>query len=305
MQTRQLEYFIAVCETLNFTKAAQKFFISQTAITQQIKALENELGVELFYRNNRHVEISPAGKSFLEDANAIVRRLSDAKTRMQGKDAQLTGTLKIGYVEGYEKVGLSNILADFHEKYPNVFIPLERDNVPNLYDHVLSNEFDLIFNLKFFIDKFPDVEFVDFETFPMRAIVPVSHPLAHRNLIKPKELDGAPLITMKSDNSRYGQDPTIMKFFTDADMIPNVQYVSSDVETSILSVAAGLGFALLPGYITDHINSNDRVTVLPIEGMEKRMTIVVAWNKKNKNPLIKTFLDTINGFRANLENPTS
>ena len=73
MQLRQLEYFIAVAEHLNFTKAAQQFYISQTAVTLQIKALEEELGVTLFHRSNRKVELTPAGKTFLEDANAILR----------------------------------------------------------------------------------------------------------------------------------------------------------------------------------------------------------------------------------------
>lgn len=73
MQIRQLEYFVAVAEQLNFTKAAKQFYISQTAVTLQIKALEEELGVVLFYRTNRKVELTPAGKTFLdEDRKSVV-----------------------------------------------------------------------------------------------------------------------------------------------------------------------------------------------------------------------------------------
>ena len=94
MQIRQLEYFVAVSEHLNFTKAAKQFYISQTAVTQQIKALEQELGAELFIRNNRHVELTPAGKTFLEDARAIIKRTQDAMIRARQADTVFTGNLR-------------------------------------------------------------------------------------------------------------------------------------------------------------------------------------------------------------------
>ena len=86
MQIRQLEYFLAVCEHLNFTKAARQFYISQTAVSLQIQTLEEELGVRLFNRTNRRVELTPAGRTFQEDARAILRRTKDAMERARRAD---------------------------------------------------------------------------------------------------------------------------------------------------------------------------------------------------------------------------
>lgn len=73
MNTKQLEYFISVAENLSFTKTAEKFYISQTAVTQQIKALEEQINVTLFTRSKRHVELTPAGKVFLSEARTIIK----------------------------------------------------------------------------------------------------------------------------------------------------------------------------------------------------------------------------------------
>ena len=132
MQIRQLEYFVAVSEHLNFTKAAKQFFISQTAVTQQIKALENELGVTLFYRNNRRVELTPAGRTFLDDAKAILRRTRDAMERAKRADTVFTGNLNIGFIKGFEKTNLSDLLAEFHVQYPNISFTLTRENVAEI-----------------------------------------------------------------------------------------------------------------------------------------------------------------------------
>ncbi len=73
MNTKQLEYFISVAENLSFTKTAEKFYISQTAVTQQIKSLEEQINVTLFTRSKRHVELTPAGKVFLSEARTIIK----------------------------------------------------------------------------------------------------------------------------------------------------------------------------------------------------------------------------------------
>jgi len=93
MNTRQLEYFVSLAETLNFTKTAQKFFISQTAVTKQIKILEYSLDTKLFNRNNHHVELTPAGNVFLAEAKAILQRIEEATERVR-----LTTIGFVGYI---------------------------------------------------------------------------------------------------------------------------------------------------------------------------------------------------------------
>lgn len=290
MQIRQLEYFVAVSEHLNFTKAAKQFFISQTAVTQQIKALENELGVTLFYRNNRRVELTPAGRTFLDDAKAILRRTRDAMERAKRADTVFTGNLNIGFIKGFEKTNLSDLLAEFHVQYPNISFTLTRENVAELYDGILDRNLDVIINLQYSMDDLDDMDFQIVRHYPLLAVMPASHPLSHRTSIKRSELKGYPLVDIKKNENRYGETATIMKAFTSAGFLPNVQYISDDIETSLLAVAAGLGYALLPSYITDSLSMKEKVIAVPIENEEKKMTVITAWHRENKNPALQRFL---------------
>ena len=292
MQIRQLEYFVAVSEQLNFTKAARQFFISQTAVTQQIKVLEEELGVRLFDRNNRRVVLTPAGKTFLEDAKAILRRTRDACDRAKRADTVFTGKLDIGFVKGYEKTNLSDVLSDFHVHYPNITLTLTRENVAELYDGILNKNLDVILNIRYSMDDLEDIEFQIVRQYPLLAVMPASHPLSHRISIQRSELKGYPLVDIKKSEDRYGETATILNAFTSAGFLPNVQYVSDDIETSILAVAAGLGYALLPSYITDTLTMREKVIAVPIEGEEKKITIIAAWHKDNRNPALRKFLDS-------------
>lgn len=296
MQLRQLEYFIAVSEHLNFTKAAKQFYISQTAVTLQIKALEEELGVTLFQRTNRKVELTPAGKTFLDDARAIIRRAKDAAERAKKADTGLTGHLRFGYIKGYEKTFLPDVLSEFHTTYPNISLALYRDNVAELYDGIFSGDLDLIFNILYSFDDMEDMkemEYVLLKEYPLLAVMPVSHPLSHRTSIRREELKGYPLVDIKKNEDKYGEVKTITNAFAKAGFLPDVQYVSDDIETSILAVAAGLGYALLPSYITDSIAIREKVTVIPLEGEERQIPVIAAWNKENTNPARERILEII------------
>ena len=301
MQLRQLEYFIAVSEHLNFTKAAKQFYISQTAVTLQIKALEEELGVTLFQRTNRKVALTPAGKTFLDDARAIIRRAKDAAERAKKADTGLTGHLNFGYIKGYEKTFLPDVLSEFHTTYPNISLSLYRDNVAELYDGIFGQDFDLIFNILYSFDDMEDMremEYVLLKEYPLLAVMPVSHPLSHRTSIRREELKGYPLVDIKKNEDKYGEVKTITNAFAKAGFLPDVQYVSDDIETSILAVAAGLGYALLPSYITDNIAIREKVTVIPLEGEERQIPVIAAWNKENANPARERFLEIVR--QANL-----
>ena len=301
MQLRQLEYFIAVSEHLNFTKAAKQFYISQTAVTLQIKALEEELGVTLFQRTNRKVALTPAGKTFLDDARAIIRRAKDAAERAKKADTGLTGHLNFGYIKGYEKNFLPDVLSEFHTTYPNISLSLYRDNVAELYDGIFGQDFDLIFNILYSFDDMEDMremEYVLLKEYPLLAVMPVSHPLSHRTSIRREELKGYPLVDIKKNEDKYGEVKTITNAFAKAGFLPDVQYVSDDIETSILAVAAGLGYALLPSYITDNIAIREKVTVIPLEGEERQIPVIAAWNKENANPARERFLEIVR--QANL-----
>ena len=117
MNLNQLEYFVNAAETLNFTSTAKKFYISQTAITQQIKALEEHLGEELFYRKNKKLSLTPVGKVFYQECKAILIRTSDALEKVHLAANGIIGDLRIGVIDGYEKTNISDSIRNFHNEF--------------------------------------------------------------------------------------------------------------------------------------------------------------------------------------------
>lgn len=145
MNMNQLRYFIGVAEYQSFTKAAGSYYITQTAITQQIRALENHLGVQLFDRNTRPVRLTPEGSVFLREAKAVLERVEQAEHRVREASVGLVGSLKIGYIKGYERSSLSDRLRSFHNKYPNILISCYRWDTGILENGLQKGDYDIIF----------------------------------------------------------------------------------------------------------------------------------------------------------------
>ena len=292
MQSRQLEYFVAVAEELSFTRAARRLFVSQSALSQQLRTLERELGCRLIERDNHHVTLTPAGRSFLEDSQAILARTRQAVERARRSEEGISGSLAIGYIKGYERTNLADMLYSFHESHPKVQLSFLRKNVAELYDALRREDIDVAINLFYSSEHMEDIQWQGLRSWPLKAVVPLSHPLAHRAMIELSELRGYPLVDIDKGKGGYGERDTISQTLREAGLDPQVSLSSEDVETSVLCVAAGLGFALLPGYLTDTLPAEGKVVALPLAGMERKMPVVAAWLPSHKNELLDVFLDT-------------
>ena len=290
MNTRQLEYFIAIAELQSFRRAAARLYVSQSAISQQLKSLEHELGCRLLNRDNHSVSLTSAGRTFLEDSRDVLTRLDDAKKRATLAGSGPEGELGIGYVKGYERTDLPDMLSEFHGRYPSVRLSLMRENVSELYEALRDERIDLAINLLYDPDSMDGIEFQLLRRYPLKAVLPVSHPLALRTSIEMSDLDGEPLVDIKKGAQSYGEGAAIQANLAEAGRTP-VAYVSNDVATSILAVAAGMGYALLPGYFTDTMSGSERVVAVPIRGKEREMRVCAAWLPSRKNEILDIFLD--------------
>ena len=294
MQLRQLEFFVSLCETLNFTRTAKQFFISQTAVTQQIRALEDELGVRLLRRNNRRVEITAQGKLLLEDARVILQRVRDAGHRVRTASASPTGSLRLGFFSGFETAGFARHLAEFHRTYPGVSLSFSRLDAPNLYKYLLRGDLDLIINYYYPIPEQAErqLDHRIIRTYSLVAVFPAGHPLALRDSIHPRELRDYPLVDLRRENTEYSGVSMVSRFFSDADIMPEVRFLSDGVESSLLAVAAGLGYALFPSFITNKFFPGVQLYAVPVEGYEQELSMAFVWAKSNTNPTVQLFLES-------------
>ena len=292
MNRNQLRYFVAAAEHRSFTKAAEQFYLTQTAITQQIRLLEESLGCELFDRSTRPVRLTPAGQVFLQEAKAILERMSQAADRVHDAAAGLSGTLRLGYVRGYERSDLSVLMRHFHQKNSNVLISFYRCSTDVLAAGLLHQEYDIVFTWD--STNLRTQEGVAFRTVEKARLVVAlyaGHRLAQRRQITRQELRGENILYMSPDAApdSYG-DAFFMQRYVEAGYKPNILFRSADTESILMMVSAEVGVSLLPDYCTNRLYNADNLVFVPLVGEGEEEEIIAAWQTGNQNPALGRFL---------------
>ena len=146
MLLRQMRYFVTIVDCNSFTEAAEQCYISQSAISQQIRSLERELGVELIHRQNRRFTVTPAGEYFYAQCKAILQQVQEVirETKRLGSGAQLQ--LRIGYLRCYSGLELHQAIAEFSQLYQEVEIHIVNGTHEELYDLLRFGCVDLVLN---------------------------------------------------------------------------------------------------------------------------------------------------------------
>lgn len=295
MNRNQLKYFVAAAESQSFTKAAEQFYITQTAITQQIRQLEDTLGCALFDRSTRPVTLTSAGKIFLIEAKAILERMTQAFDRVHDASTGLAGSLRVGYVRGYERSDLSVLMRRFHQKNSSVLISFYRCPTNELAAGLQQQEYDVIFtwdstNLK----NQPGIEYMTVERARLVAAMYAGHPFARRRELSRSELRGETILYMSPDsaNDSYG-DAFFMQLYKNAGYKPNILFRSCDAESILMMIAAEEGISILPAYFTDKLRNADNLVFVPMTGEEEEEEIIAAWQQVNTNPVLHQFVDLL------------
>lgn len=294
MNLNQLEYFVNAAETLNFTSTAKKFYISQTAITQQIKALEDHLGEELFYRNNKKLSLTPVGKVFYQECKAILIRTSDALEKVQLAANGIIGDLRIGVIDGYEKTNISDSIRNFHNEYPNVSLKFVIKSYRELWSMLENNDLDIIFNTIF--ESFNEERYsrIKIEDYPVMTVLHPTHPLSGRNIINIKDFYNENFIALSFDDKDMKYENSILKYMNISDIKPNIIQYSNDIETILLMVSSGLGIALIPQFAVIFYNQSQNLSIIPVESdANLSLSINAIWNSHNTNSSIEKFVSSI------------
>lgn len=295
MNINQLKYFIAVAEFESFTKAAHQYYISQTAITQQIHALEEQMNVSLIDRTCRPIALTPAGNVFLLEAKAIVERINHALDKVHDASTGLEGTLRIGYTKGYEQSSFSNLLRNFHLDYPKILLSCYRCDTEMLAAGLLNNDYDIIFTWDSTNILQEDcIEYKLMELVPLSVALYKNHPLAQQTSLTRKELKGEPILFMSPSGSSesYG-DNHFLELYRLAGYQPNILFRSSDVESILMMVAAEEGISILPDYLTTKLADTDNLTFVPLTGDGEFEQIIAVWKTNEKSVALEHFIDRI------------
>lgn len=295
MNTKQLQYFIAAAENANFTKAAQQFHITQTAITQQIKSLEEQLQLDLFIRKNHYVKLTPAGEFFLKECQALIKNLDTAVDQARLIDKGISGSLRIGLINGFEQSPIHLLIRHFHEENPHISLYFERDSAANLYEKLQNNLLDMVFNMRFDIGRYRNILRLPIQEFSVVAVLPVFHPLAGKKYLYRDDLRDEPFIIVRPGETLTEQREALKRFMTANIKFGQIAY-ANDTETLMLMVSSGLGIAIIPEYMTQSI-SNKQIQSLPIKGINMKADIISAWRDGDDNPALTLMVKAISRWK--------
>lgn len=291
MNLNQLEYFVAVAENLSFTKAARQCFISQTAMTQQIHALEQTVGVPLFVRDKHHVMLTPAGVVYLKEARTILKRNDDAIRLARVAGEGTTGELTVGYISGFGTSDCADILRGFREAYPGISMKLFRSTMSGLFDALARGECDIALTIQTHQQEFSNIGHQYIRSYPLTAVLPAEHPLAERKNITYSDLKAENFIIMQPSARPRAEMEEMLWVYERGGFMPNVVALETEPETIMLMISLGMGISILPEYIVRLYYRKNDIRILPVvksDGNAETLDFEMAWSEDNGNPAVKT-----------------
>ncbi|MBB3725931.1 LysR family transcriptional regulator [Nonomuraea dietziae] len=283
MELRQLEYFVAVAEERNFTRAAERVHISQSGVSAQIRQLERELGAELFDRSARTATLTVAGKAALQHARAALAAAGALGQAVDEVSDLIRGRLTVGMVIGCTITPLFDALAAFHRAHPGVELSLLEDNSDRLVEGVRAGALDLA--LIGAATATPDgLEALTIISERLVAVVPSGHPLAERQAISLRDLGAYPIVCMPPGT---GLRTVFDRACAAQDLHPAIALQASAADAIADLAVRGLGVAVLSESMAAH--HRDRLTALPLADVETPALLALVW-KSAHGPAVREFL---------------
>lgn len=289
MLLRQMKYFVTVIDCNSFTQAAERCYISQSAISQQIQSLERELGIELIHRENRRFTITPTGQYFYSHCKAILSQIDSLirETKRLGQDKELQ--LRIGYLRCYSGLELYQAVEEFSKLYPEVSINIVNGTHEELYDLLRFGGVDLILNdqRRAFSNFYINYELMQCGCY---AELSVKHPLSGQNCVRLEQLQGTPCILIASQEQRN----TEQEYYQNTLGFGGSYLFADNLEEGRLLVLSNRGFLPVEGVGT-LTPPGASIKRLPIYQGDQQIVrnYCAFWRKDQSNYYMEEFADLL------------
>ncbi|MEP0915148.1 LysR substrate-binding domain-containing protein [Leptolyngbya sp. GB1-A1] len=288
MELRHLRYFVMVAEELNFSRAAERLHMAQPPLSQQIRALEIELGVQLFERDKRPLQLTHAGQAFLKQVQLVLTQVEQATQIAQQANRGETGHLAIGVNSTVTQSVLPNILNIFQTRFPQVELILcELDSqaqIQQLKDCTIDCGF-----LNSPIQNNPDLNSLSILKEPLIVAIHQEHPLLSHQRIPLKALSQEPFILPPSyiGQGLYHQ---VLNLCQENGFMPTVVQQARWLQTVLSLVAGRIGVALVPASMQNLQRAG--VIYKDIQPTFEIETVAV-WRPRNPSPVLHKFIEAI------------
>ncbi|MDX8444306.1 LysR substrate-binding domain-containing protein [Mesorhizobium captivum] len=278
---RQLQFFVAVAEQGTVSGAAQNLSISQSSVTEAIKELESDLGVELFERHPRGLNITHKGHQFLRHATKILADVSDARRAFLGDQLTAGGRLQLGVTSLVAGYVLSDLLARYRRAYPSVEVSAIEDNGDYLEHLLVGGKLDIAVMVTSNLRDRTALQSEILEVSTYRLWLPLSHKLASADIISIGDIASEPLIMLTVDEIEENTG----KLLSAIGARPHVAFRTRSVEAVRSLVATGAGVALLPDLVYRPWSlEGDRIESRDISGSLPVVQVGMVWRRGSGLP---------------------
>jgi DNA-binding transcriptional LysR family regulator len=288
MELRHLRYFVAVAEELSFTRAADRLHIGQPPLSQQIQALEHEIGARLFERNKRRVLLTEAGRLFLTDARRVLALSDQAKETARRAHLGEAGELRVGFTFSTPFTPLfAKVVRRYRQRYPDVLLTFHEIATQPQLAQIEARELDVGFVRPASMPLPRSVALTMLRRDPLRLVLPAGSPLARKKTIAVKDLAGQAFVVFPKD-AGTGIYHQIFDLCRAAGFTPDIAMEAGEPSTIIGLVAAGCGISLLPSSFEGiHM---DGVVYRPLADPEATTAMLLARHAEGGGPLVDAFV---------------
>lgn len=294
MDIRQLHYFALAAKHLNFTAAAKEAHIDQSALSRHIVDLETRVGLKLFNRSTRSVQLTAAGAELIKHAHEIIRKADEAINQAHLAAKGNIGSLRIGFTSPLEKDKLPAAIKKFRAGYPNINLSVLRFNLGPLNQALAKGELDIAFTFSYGLENISGITWDVCPLYPqptpLCVVVPPEHPLAEKNRVGLADLIHEPFVAISRSEDPDTYDH-LQRLCITHGFYPNIVCEAPLMENLLLLVETGIGITVLSGHAQAF--ASPKLRFIEIENYDYRISRVVAWKEANPNPLIPLFLEAV------------
>ncbi len=285
IELRHLQYFKTLGRELHFKKAAEKLFITQPALSRQLKQLEQYVGAELLYRDKRNVSLTQAGAYLLEEIDFVINRIEFITENIRLIQQGEKGEIRIGFVGSAMQVVIPRLLSQISEESPGVHSVLTELPNKDQVERIQKDELDLGFIRTL---RLPDgLKKLDVHEETFSLVLPASHPISSETFTTVKSLQEEKFILFSSQYS-HGYFEKIISIFEDQGFTPQVAHESVHASTIFRLVENNLGIGIVPTSLK-HGFSLD-IKFIELDKIPQRTTLSAIWKENNRNPILDKIL---------------
>jgi len=299
MELRHLRYFVAVADAGSLTVAAeQKLHTSQPSLSRQIRDLEDEVGTQLLRRNARGIDLTPAGRAFLDHARSVLSQVEAASEAARRVAHPAKPRFAMGFLTGHELTWMPEALKILHHELPNIDVMISSQYSPLLASALVKGTVDAAFLRR--ERGAPDLAYRLLVKEPLVVVLPSYHRLAALKAISPRDLAGETFVTVS--NTAPVLRVIIDNYLKRSGINITPAHEVDHLAMGMSLIASTRGVGLLPAYAQNFLPSS--VTSRPLKGDTPTIDLVLGYKKSNQSPILKLLLSRVDELVARASNKT-